>query len=139
MATTSRTNATPTHSTAQSDIYQQMLRACGTPGRLVTLDTGRRVHLVEAGDGPPVIHLHGNNTSALSHLMLLEHSPTVRSYLVDRPGMGLSDPSTFPRGKFRDFAVRFVDDVLNALKLRTAVLAGASGGGVYAIWYALEN
>jgi pimeloyl-ACP methyl ester carboxylesterase len=120
-------------------VYDRMLRATGTPGRFVTLATGRRVHVVEAGDGTPVVHLHGNNTSALSHLMLLQHATTVRSYLVDRPGMGLSDPSDRPPGAFRDFAVRFVNDVLNALELKSAVLAGASGGGIYATWYALEH
>jgi pimeloyl-ACP methyl ester carboxylesterase len=71
--------------------------------------------------------------------MLLEHATAIRSYLVDRPGMGLSDPSDFTRGAFRDFAVRFVDDVLDALELETAVLAGASGGGLYALWYALAR
>jgi len=127
------------HSTGMRDIYQRMLQASGTHERFVTLGTGRRVHVVEAGDGVPVVHLHGNNTSALSHLMLLQHATAVRSYLVDRPGMGLSDPGDFPRGTFRDFAVRFVDDVLDALELDNAVLAGASGGGVYATWYALER
>jgi pimeloyl-ACP methyl ester carboxylesterase len=131
--------AEPEHSAGLRDVYERMLRASGTPGRFVTLHTGKRVHVVEAGDGPPVVHLHGNNTSALSHLMLLEHTTAVRSYLVDRPGMGLSDPSDFPRSKVRDFAVRFVGDVLDALELEDAVLAGASGGGVFATWYALEH
>jgi pimeloyl-ACP methyl ester carboxylesterase len=139
MATHANTVGSPEHSAGMRDVYQRMLRAAGTRGRFVTLNTGRRVHVVEAGDGVPVVHLHGNNTSALSHLMLLKHSTGVRSYLVDRPGMGLSDPSDFPRGKFRDFAVRFVDDVLDALQLDDAVLAGASGGGNYATWYALEH
>jgi pimeloyl-ACP methyl ester carboxylesterase len=53
--------------------------------------------------------------------------------------MGLSDPVDVQRRTFRDVAVRFVDDVLNALELESAVLVGASGGGVYATWYALER
>jgi pimeloyl-ACP methyl ester carboxylesterase len=139
MATQAKTVRSTEHSAGMRDVYQRMLRASGTHGHFVTLSTGRRVHVVEAGDGAPVVHLHGNNTSALSHLMLLEHATAVRSYLVDRPGMGLSDRSDFPRGKFRDFAVRFVDGVLDALQLENAVLAGASGGGIYAMWYALEQ
>ncbi len=139
MTAQARTVGSPEHSAGMREVYERMLRASGTHGRFVTLGTGRRVHVVEAGDGAPVVHLHGNNTSALSHLMLLEHATAVRSYLVDRPGMGLSDPSDFPRGKFRDFAVRFVNDVLDALQLENAVLAGASGGGIYATWYALEH
>lgn len=121
------------------DRYERMQRASGVHGRFVTLGTGNRVHVIQAGDGGAVVQLHGNNTSALSHLMLLEYTTACRSYLVDRPGMGLSDPSDFERGKFRDFAVRFVDEVLNALELESAVLVGASGGGIYATWYSLEH
>jgi pimeloyl-ACP methyl ester carboxylesterase len=95
--------------------------------------------VIDAGEGPPVVHLHGNNTSSLSHLMLVEHLTGVRSYLVDRPGFGLSDPETFPRRTFRRCAVRFVDEVLDELGLESAVLAGASGGGTWAIWYALDR
>jgi pimeloyl-ACP methyl ester carboxylesterase len=140
MAAQANTVGSREHSAEVRDVYRRMLRDSRVQGRFVTLGTGRRVHVIEAGDGVPVVHLHGNNTSALSHLMLLEHAPAVRSYLVDRPGMGLSDPGDFSRGTFRDFAVRFVDDVLDALELENAVLVGASGGGVYATWwYALEH
>ena len=52
--------------------------------------------MIESGEGPPVVHLHGNNTSSLSHLMLLEHYQGCVPILVDRPGFGLSDPETFP-------------------------------------------
>jgi pimeloyl-ACP methyl ester carboxylesterase len=139
MATPQETVGSSEHSADMREIYQRMLGASGARGRFVTLPTGTRVHVVEAGAGPPVVHLHGNNTSALSHLMLLRHTTAVRSYLVDRPGMGLTDPCNFRRHTFRDFAVRFVGDVLDALQLERAVLAGASGGGVYATWYALEH
>ena len=104
--------------------------SAGARGRFIRMPQGGAVHVIEAGDGPPVVHLHGNNTSSLSHVMLLEHLTGVRSFLVDRPGSGLSDPETFPRKTFRDHAVRFVAEVLDALGLHAAVLAGASGGAV---------
>jgi pimeloyl-ACP methyl ester carboxylesterase len=97
------------------------------------------VHVVESGDGPPVVHLHGNNTSSLSHLMLLEHSTGVRTCLVDRPGFGLSDPEDFPRTAFRQRAVALVEAVLDALDLESAFLVGASGGGSWAVWTALDR
>jgi pimeloyl-ACP methyl ester carboxylesterase len=128
----------PRHPDPLRDGYVRMVRAAGGRGRLLPTGFGR-VHVITAGDGSPVIHLHGNNTSSLSHLMLLEHLPTVRSYLVDRPGFGLSDPSPFPRGSFRTCAVRCVDAVLDGLGLESAVLAGASGGGNWALWYALDR
>jgi pimeloyl-ACP methyl ester carboxylesterase len=95
--------------------------------------------VIEAGAGPPIVHLHGNNTSSLSHLMLLEHPARVRSLLVDRPGFGLSDPAAFPRRALRDHAVRFIIEVLDELRLESAVLAGASGGGTWATWCALDR
>jgi pimeloyl-ACP methyl ester carboxylesterase len=128
----------PGHPARLRDGYDRMVRAARVQGRFICRQSGR-VHVIEAGDGPPVIHLHGNNTSSLSHLMLLEHMATVRSYLIDRPGFGLSDPDDFPRNSFRQCAVRFVDDVLDELQLESAVLAGASGGGAWAVWYALDR
>lgn len=116
----------------------RMVRAAGVQGRFVRGRAGR-VHVIEAGDGPPVVHLHGSNTSSLSHLMLLGHPTAMHSYLVDRPGFGLSDPEAFPPDDFRQCAVRFVDELLDELRLGSAVLAGASGGGSWAVWYALNR
>jgi pimeloyl-ACP methyl ester carboxylesterase len=129
----------PTHPAPLREGYERMVRAAGVQSRFIRRPSGGRVHVIEAGDGPPVVHLHGNNTSSLSHLMLLEHLTTVRSYLVDRPGFGLSEPDDFPRKSFRQCAVRFIDEVLDELGVDSAVLAGASGGGTWAIWYALDR
>jgi pimeloyl-ACP methyl ester carboxylesterase len=126
------------HPARLRDGYDRMVQAAGVQGRFIRRQSGR-VHIIEAGDGPPVVHLHGNNTSSLSHLMLLEHLTTVHSYLVDRPGFGLSDPDDFPRNSFRQCAVRLVDDVLDEVQLESAVLAGASGGGTWAVWYTLDH
>ena len=40
---------------------------------------------------------------------------------------------------FREYAVGFVGDVLDAMGLDAAHLVGASGGGVWATWYALAH
>ena len=134
------TAQTQVHSTEIQDIYRRMLRSAGARGRFVRRPSGERVHVIEAGRGEAVVHLHGTNTSALSHLMLAERMRSTRSYLVDRPGCGLSDPADLTqRGEFRDQAVRFVDDVLDALELDAADLVGASGGGIWATWYALAR
>jgi pimeloyl-ACP methyl ester carboxylesterase len=128
----------PIHPAAVTERYDRMVQAAGALSRFVQTRSGR-VHVVEAGDGPPVVHLHGNNTSSLSHLMLLEHQADMHSYLVDRPGFGLSDPEDVPPKRFRAHAVRFVDDVLDELRLDSAFVAGASGGGSWALWYALDR
>jgi len=131
--------ADPRHTPAIEEVYRRMLRAAGVKGRFVSRPSGRLVHVVEAGDGPPMVHLHGTNTSCLSHLMLLRGMSGARSFLVDRPGCGLSDPDPFRPGGFREYAVGFVGDVLDVLGLDRAHLVGASGGGIWATWYALAH
>jgi pimeloyl-ACP methyl ester carboxylesterase len=85
------------HTPAIEEVYRRMLRDADAQGRFVRRSSGIRVHVVAAGDGPTVVHLHGTNTSSLSHLMLPGRAPGIRSYLVDRPGCGLSDPDPFRR------------------------------------------
>jgi pimeloyl-ACP methyl ester carboxylesterase len=121
------------------EVYHRMLRVADARGRFVHRASGQRVHVIDVGRGEAVVHLHGTNTSALSHLMLAERMSATRSYLVDRPGCGLSDPTEFTPGAFRTFAIRFVDEVLDALELGSATLVGASGGGIWATWYALAR
>jgi len=127
------------HTPAIEEVYRRMLRDADAQGRFVRRSSGIRVHVVAAGDGPSVVHLHGTNTSSLSHLMLPGRAPGIRSYLVDRPGCGLSDPDPFRPGQFREYAVGFVGDVLDVLGLDTTILVGASGGGIWATWFALAH
>ena len=139
MTTLRHAKAAPRHNPAIEELYRRMLRAANAHGRFVARPSGSRVHVVEAGDGPPVVHLHGTNTSSLSHLMLPGLTPGIRSYLVDRPGCGLSDPEPFRLEEFREYAVRFVGDMLNVLGLDAVHLVGASGGGIWATWYSLAH
>ena len=139
MATLPHADPASRHTPAIEQLYRRMLRAAAAHGRFLTLPSGQHVHVTEAGDGPPMVHLHGTNTSSLSHLMLTGRTPGLRSYLVDRPGCGLSDPEAFRPGEFRGYAVRFVGDTLDALGLDAAHLVGASGGGIWATWYAMTH
>jgi pimeloyl-ACP methyl ester carboxylesterase len=100
---------------------------------------GRRVHVMETGEGPPVVLLHGSNTSSLSLLPVLDRLEAVRAIAVDRPGFGLSEPVRVPRERFRDAAVAFIDELLDELGLQAPALAGNSMGGTWAIWYALAR
>ena len=100
---------------------------------------GRRVHVIEAGQGAPVVFLHGSGTSALSTLSLLDHLEGVRLIALDRPGYGLSDPVDVPRRRFREAAVEFLDETVDELGLESFALAGGSMGGTWALWYALAR
>lgn len=120
--------------------YDAMLGSFPGRRRHVPIRGGQRVHVVEAGDGPPALFLHGANTSSLSFLDVLRRLEGVRAIAVDRPGRGLSDPAPpVARRGYRDAAVGFVDDVLSASGLDAVTLVGQSGGGVWALWYALAQ
>jgi pimeloyl-ACP methyl ester carboxylesterase len=121
------------------EVYERILADAGIGHRYIETRSGRRVHLVESGEGPPVVLLHGGGTSSMSHLPLLVHLEGVRAINVDRPGFGLSDPVRVPRERYRDGAIEFIDEVLDALGLESTALAGASGGGLWALWYALAH
>ncbi len=107
--------------------------------RRIKVPSGRSVHVLEAGAGPPILLLHGSSTSSLSFMPLLARLPGVRAIAVDRPGFGLSEPVAVPRERFRDAAVEFVDEVLEELKLKPCAIVGSSMGGTFAIWYALAH
>jgi pimeloyl-ACP methyl ester carboxylesterase len=129
----------PAHSDEVVEVHQRILGASPARSRHIEVGSGRRVHVIEAGGGPPVLFLHGGNTSSLSVLPLLERLQGVRVIAVDRPGFGLSEPVAVSRQRFRDAAIEFVDEVLDELGLETSALAGGSIGGTLALWYALAR
>ncbi len=112
--------------------------------------TERRVHLArndvdvrvqELGDGPPVLFIHGANTSGISWATLAAPLDGYRRILLDRPGTGLSDP--LPRRlddqRLRAYGDSLVADVLDALGLRSAHLVATSFGGYLALRGAAAN
>jgi 2-hydroxy-6-oxonona-2,4-dienedioate hydrolase len=120
-------------------VYERILAAKGLQHRYIRTRSIRRVHLIEAGEGTPVVILHGGGTSSISHIPFLAHLDRVRAINVDRPGFGLSDPIENVPKSHRLNAIEFIDEVIEALELESPALAGASGGGLWAFWYALAR
>lgn len=129
----------PARSDRVVEAHERMLRASAVRNRFVETRSGGRVHILETGEGPPVLHLHGTNTSSLSLLPVLERLDAVRAIAADRPGFGLSEPVHVPRERFREAAVEFVDEIADVLDLDTFAIAGNSMGGTWALWYALAR
>jgi pimeloyl-ACP methyl ester carboxylesterase len=127
------------HSDEVLEVHERMLGASRARSRYIEVGSGRRVHVIEAGEGPPVLFLHGSSTSSLSLLALLERLEGVRAIAVDRPGFGLSEPVHVSRERFREAAIEFIDEVVDELGLETSALAGNSMGGTWAFWYALAR
>ena len=127
------------HSNEVFEVHERMLAGARANSRYIELRGGRRIHVIEVGDGPSLVLLHGSGTSSLSLLPVLERLRGVRAIAVDRPGFGLSDAMRVPRARFREAAVDFLDEVLDELGLEKPALAGNSMGGTWALWYALAR
>ena len=119
-------------------MYERLLAGASVRSRHVEVGAGSRVHLLEKGAGPPVVLLHGTGNPA-GFLPLLNELHGVRAIACDRPGVGLSDPVDLPGDRYRESAVAWLDRLLDTLELDTTTLLGHSGGGVWALWYALAH
>ena len=72
----------PAHSDEVFEVHERMLGASPARSRHIEVRSGRRVHVIEAGEGPPVLFLHGGSTSSLSLLPLLDRLKGVRAFAV---------------------------------------------------------
>ena len=97
---------------------------------------GTTVSVLETGDGPPVLFVHGVNNGASSWASLAAALPDFRCVLVDRPGCGLSDrlPQRLDDlDALAAYADLLVPDVLDALGLDAAPVVATSLGGYFAL------
>ena len=97
------------------------------------------VRVLEAGEGPPLLLVHGAGMTAGVWAPLLAHLPHLRSICVDLPGCGLTDPFDHRGADLRDHARSFLGGVLDALGLDTAPVAANSLGGTYALYLAASD
>lgn len=133
------TGAVQTHPPEVLAAHEQALDGSGFHSRLIEAISGERVHVMEGGEGIPLVMLHGSGPSSLLFLPLLERLTGVRAIAVDRPGFGLSDAHMWPTTGRREAAVEWVGSLLDGLDLKEAALLGSSAGGTWALWFALAH
>jgi pimeloyl-ACP methyl ester carboxylesterase len=139
MSTRQRVRSRQPHSAELRQVYERLLAGTPVSGRHVEVGAGNRVHLLEQGAGAPVVLLHGAGNPAGFLLPLLRELHGVHAIAPDRPGIGLSDPLDLPADRYREAAVAWLGRLLDTLGLDTTTLVGHSGGGVWALWYALAH
>lgn len=99
-----------------------------------------RIHCLVAGEGPPVLFLHGVGVGATSWLPLLaDLAENFRCYALDRPGRGLSDPLDHTAVDFRAFNAASLCESLDALGVEACPVVGNSFGGFQALLLALDR
>src|SRR2546421_12983725 len=103
---------------------------------------GFRLHYHEAGDGPPVVMLHGGGpgVSAWSNFgrNLPVFATRYRTLLVDQPGFGDSDKPEITT-QFFTFSADALLGLLDKLGIERAHLVGNSLGGGTAVRFALRH
>ncbi|HYC01708.1 MAG TPA: alpha/beta hydrolase [Azospirillaceae bacterium] len=106
-------------------------------GRMVTID-GARAHIIEEGEGRPVLLLHGLGGLAQEIVEPLQGlSRWGRVIAVDRPGYGLSDP--LPREQMAaDQQARWLARLLTRLEAHRPVIVAHSLAASVAISFAMQ-
>src|SRR5581483_6621610 len=126
---------------AFEDAERQLFEACGvqvTSRRVRLTDPPLYVRVLEAGDGPPLLLVHGSGMSASTWAPLMAHLRTFRLLALDLPGFGLSDGFDYRGRPLRSHAVAALTSLLDALGVDQAPIVGTSLGGMWALCLALD-
>lgn len=108
--------------------------------RYLTLATvGLRVRLLEYGEGPTLLFLHGGPNAASTWAPLVGHLSGFHCLMLDRPGCGLSEPPDKPPRRVRAFIVQAILDTLDALEFDKAFIVASSFGSYAALATAVEQ
>jgi pimeloyl-ACP methyl ester carboxylesterase len=113
------------------DVLARLPETTALPGSRFILLGGRAVHLLDVGQGPPLLLLHGAGGSNWTWVPVLKRLSTeFRLLAPDFPGCGLSE--AVEADYSLDFYAGFVEELLDALQLRPVHLMGNSLGGAVA-------
>jgi len=104
-------------------------------GRFVTVD-GARVHILQTGEGPDIVLIHGasGNMRDFTFDLVDRLSDRYRVTVVDRPGLGHSDRLDRDGATIFDQADVLVEAVAQLGVTRPLVLGHSYGGAVALAW-----
>ncbi|MBA3449080.1 MAG: alpha/beta hydrolase [Pseudaminobacter sp.] len=108
-------------------------------GKFVTVD-GNRLHYVEAGEGRPILFVHGlgGQLHHFRHPLFKTFGPGYRLIAVDRPGSGYSVRAAGATGRLPEQA-RVMARFIETLGLEKPLVVGHSLGGAVALALALDH
>jgi 2-hydroxy-6-oxonona-2,4-dienedioate hydrolase len=100
---------------------------------------GLQVRVLEVGEGPPALFVHGGPASGVGWVPLAARIFGLRCIVLDRPGTGLSDPFRWRRNTLREELETLVVEVLDALDIDKAHLVGSSSGSDFTLMAGLRH
>jgi pimeloyl-ACP methyl ester carboxylesterase len=128
-------------SVAFEQAERRLFAACGVEvevRRVRLADPPVAVRVIEAGDGPPLVLVHGSGMSASTWAPLMPHLDGHRLIAFELPGFGLSGPFDYSGRPLRAHAVAQLTSLLDALELERVPIVGTSLGGMWALSLAVE-
>lgn len=134
-------NPEPDYTATYQELQRSLLEraAANVQSRFVSLPNIGNIHVLEAGQGAPVVILHGGAGVGAEHIPLLASlSKRFRVILPDRPGHGLSDDFDY-RCDLRAANIAFIRALLDTLGIERAALVGNSYGGLMTFHFALAH
>jgi 2-hydroxy-6-oxonona-2,4-dienedioate hydrolase len=98
-----------------------------------------KVRLLTAGQGEPVLLLHGGPNAGATFAPLAAHLAGRRLLIVDRPGCGLSPAVDYTHQPVDALMVELLAAILDALGLSRVDIVASSFGGACGFWFALKH
>ncbi|MFQ5410449.1 MAG: alpha/beta fold hydrolase, partial [Anaerolineales bacterium] len=98
-----------------------------------------RVRVLEVGAGQPLLMVPGGSGDAWFFAALMAELKGWRMIALNRPGGGLSDGINHRQVDVRRLAVNTLRSVADAFELERVPIVCNSMGGLWSIWYALDN
>lgn len=107
-------------------------------GRFITVD-GVRMHVLDVGEGPAIVMLHGlaAQLQTFTYALSDQLAGRYRLVMVDRPGCGYSEPAA--AGASLEIQAAVVAGLMRTLDLPPAIVVGHSLGGAVALALALDH
>tara|TARA_S200000501_G_scaffold171873_1_gene161948 strand:+ start:1055 stop:2080 length:1026 start_codon:yes stop_codon:yes gene_type:complete len=96
----------------------------------IEVESGLKIHVLEKGQGFPVLLMHGNPTSGFLYRNIVNNLPLDKVRVIMPSLMGLGFSSKIPASMHTlDNHIRWINIVLTELKLTEVIYAGQDWGG----------
>jgi len=102
--------------------------------------SGGETQVLELGNGPPLLLLHGGGDGAFEWVPILAPlAETNRVLAVDRPGHGMAEAFSYRGVDLLGHVRSFIGDILDALELDSSSILANSIGGYWSAVFALAE